>query len=137
MNQLCFTMGHRFTRQLLGRSSSKPCACQIGFLIAVLRLADRRLGLLHFAASKGSPEKSSNGTVTPEWAQSRSMVQWLEAGALWACACFEEHTQNPNIMTCYAGGEECAQPTAFAQASPWISYPARRAPWCQARRSAT
>ena len=50
---------------------------------------------------------------------------------------FEEHTQNPNIMTCYAGGEECAQPCAFAKASPWISYPARRAPWRQARRSAT
>ena len=49
-------------RQLLGRSSSKPCACQISFLLAVLyglptgALACGKV-LLHFAAGKGSPEK--------------------------------------------------------------------------------
>jgi len=46
----------------LGRSSSKPCACQIGFLLAVLyglptgALACAKV-LLHFTAGKGSPEK--------------------------------------------------------------------------------
>ena len=46
----------------LGRSSSKPCACQIGFLLAFLyglptgALACAKV-LLHFTAGKGSPEK--------------------------------------------------------------------------------
>ena len=103
-----------------------------------LRLADRRLGLCEgfaaFYCGQGQPgempsDVQSNGTMTPEWGQGQRSNGW-KLGALWACAL--RNTPKTPIMTCYADGEECAQPTGFAKASPWI-----RAPLHQARRSAT
>jgi len=49
----------------------------------------------------------SNGTVTPEWGQGQWSNGW-KLGAL--------HRPKTSITICYADGEECAQPTAFAKA---------------------
>jgi len=95
-----------------------------------LRLADRSLGLCEglaaFYCRQGQPgempsDVQSNGTVTPEWGQGHWSNGW-NLWALWACAL--RSTPKTPIMACYADGKECAQPTGFAKASPWISHPA-------------